>query len=546
LIALRAGSATDIGRVRNSNQDVALVDHELFAVADGMGGHVGGEVAARVAAETLQTAFARQPTVDGLRRAVAEANRAIWRQSQVDTSLRGMGTTLTAIALVHAPDGSPVIALANVGDSRAYVYSDGQMVQVTDDHSLAEEKVRQGELTEAEASVHPHRHILTRALGVASDVEVDLWELRLQAGDRILLCSDGLTNEVTDERIGAILTQAKDPTVAAGELVRIALDAGGNDNVTVVVVDVVADLVPADPSPALAAPAVADPVPAPEPAARQSVEGEALTQAVVVIPSIPAVSTAAGADAPTTANPALGTSAVPTAYPLGVESPPTAAVRLVPGPALPTGGTAAAGGPRRVGGSGPSGSSPSEGSRLVSVSSGTARAPGDDDRRAPTRRERRRNRRRAGIPRLITFRVIIFLVLLAGVVYAGFALVRWYANDDWYVTVENSHLVVFHGRPGGFLWYKPKLMFKSTVTTAEIPTYKLATVKSKVEKPTLTEAKQYITNLHKEYLATQQLSTGVTPNPVTTTTAPVTTTTKPGTTTTRSTSKSTTTTTAKP
>ena len=113
-----------------------------------------------------------------------------------------MGTTLTAIALVGGGDGKDVLALANVGDSRAYVFSGGQMVQVTADHSLAEERMRHGEMTEAEAAVHPQRHILTRALGVSSDVETDMWELQLHSGDRVLLCSDGLSNEVEHRRDG--------------------------------------------------------------------------------------------------------------------------------------------------------------------------------------------------------------------------------------------------------------------------------------------------------------------------------------------------------
>src|SRR5579862_8319715 len=236
---LRSGSASDVGRVRTSNQDVALEDPDLFAVADGMGGHVGGEVAARVAVDTLRAAFQREQTVEGLRRAVAEANRAVWRQGQTERGLRGMGTTLTATALVNEEDGRQVIALANVGDSRAYVFSRDALIQVTADHSLAEEKVRQGQLTEAEAAVHPHRHILTRALGVSSDVDVDLWELHLHPGDRILLCSDGLTNELGDDRIGDVLSTVRDPRNAARSLVKAAIDHGGSDNVTVVIVDVV-------------------------------------------------------------------------------------------------------------------------------------------------------------------------------------------------------------------------------------------------------------------------------------------------------------------
>jgi serine/threonine protein phosphatase PrpC len=528
LIELHAGSATDIGRVRSSNQDVALVDDQLFAVADGMGGHVGGEVAARVAVETLRNAFSRQPTVDGLRRAVADANRAVWRQSQSDTSLRGMGTTLTAMALVRAPDGAPLIALANVGDSRAYVYSGGQLVQVTDDHSLAEEKVRQGELTEAEAAVHPHRHILTRALGVASDVDVDLWELRLQDGDRILLCSDGLTNEVGDDRIGTVLAGTPDPSAAAAELVRIGLDSGGNDNITVVVVDIVGEeeapipvpvvtSVTPPPPPVVAEPvttvvAVTPPPPPPPPSFTQSPDAGHATSAVPVV-----VAGAAGAAS------TVGFAATTT----GAASP---------------GRASAPSGPRRVGGSA------GDGSRLLTTGRGGP-AAFDPDQPPPTRREKRRARRRAGIPRLVTLRVLIFLILLGGVVYGAYYLVRWYANDDWYVAASNTHLVVFHGRPGGFLWYKPSIEEACNVTTSQIPTYLVKTVtKRVVEKPSLAAAASYITNLYQQYLSTQQTSTGQTPNPpaTTTTTAPRTTTTSTttATTTTSSTAPTTTTTTA--
>ena len=203
-----------------------------------MGGHVGGEVAARVAVETLDLAFERAPTVSGLRDAFSEANAAVWHESQVNADLRGMGTTLTAVALVGGDDGHDVLALANVGDSRAYVYSDGRLVQVTADHSLAEERMRHGEMTEAEAAVHPQRHILTRALGVSSEVQTDMWELQLRAGDRVLLCSDGLSNEVGMDEMADILGQVGDPEEAAGRLVEVANEHGGADNITVVIVDV--------------------------------------------------------------------------------------------------------------------------------------------------------------------------------------------------------------------------------------------------------------------------------------------------------------------
>ena len=238
MTVLRSGSATDVGRIRKVNQDLPLERANLYAVADGMGGHAGGEVAARVAVETLQQAFERAPTADGLRAAFDEANQEVWTQSQASPDLRGMGTTLTAIALVGGPGGHDTIALANVGDSRAYVFSRGTLVQVTDDHSLAEERMRHGEMTEAEAAVHPQRHILTRALGVSSEVEPDMWELELHTGDRVLICSDGLSNEVRLDEMASVLDEVDDPEEAAQRLVDVANEHGGADNITVVVVDV--------------------------------------------------------------------------------------------------------------------------------------------------------------------------------------------------------------------------------------------------------------------------------------------------------------------
>ena len=238
MTVLRSGSATDVGRVRPINQDMPLERPNLYAVADGMGGHVGGEVAARVAVETLEQAFEREPTVDGLREAFAEANAAVWHESQANADLRGMGTTLTAVALVGGDDDHDTLALANVGDSRAYVYSDDHLFQVTADHSLAEERMRHGEMTVAEAAVHPQRHILTRALGVSSEVQTDMWELQLRTGDRVLLCSDGLSNEVGMEEMAGVLGEFSDPEEAAGRLVDAANEHGGADNITVIIVDV--------------------------------------------------------------------------------------------------------------------------------------------------------------------------------------------------------------------------------------------------------------------------------------------------------------------
>ena len=238
---LQAGAATDVGRVRQINEDRYLADERLFAVADGVGGHQAGEVASQTSVETLARAFNEgEHTTEGLVAAVEAANQAVWQLAQGSREKRGMGTTLTALALVQ-DDGEEQLALANVGDSRAYMLQQGELTQLTEDHSLVEELVRDGKLTPAEAQVHPQRSIITRALGMEPAIEVDSWEITPYTGDRILLCSDGLTNELSDERIASTLRQLADPQEAAHDLVRQARAAGGSDNITVVVVDVVDD-----------------------------------------------------------------------------------------------------------------------------------------------------------------------------------------------------------------------------------------------------------------------------------------------------------------
>lgn len=239
MTAFRVGSATDPGRVRSNNEDANMISADLFAVADGMGGHQGGEIASALAVQTLR-ATATEATTASLVDGVRLANRAIYQQAGTDEALHGMGTTLCAIRLVDTSEGQ-VLAWVNVGDSRIYLFRDGTLTQLSDDHSLVEDLVRDGQLTADQAKDHPQRNILTRALGIELDVEVDTETVIPYRGDRYLLCSDGLFNEVTENQIAAVLRRLVDPLEAADELVRLALEHGGRDNVTVVVVDVVDD-----------------------------------------------------------------------------------------------------------------------------------------------------------------------------------------------------------------------------------------------------------------------------------------------------------------
>ena len=255
-VQLRAGAATHVGRMRTVNQDayVLLPDRELFVVADGMGGHQGGEVAARIAIETLHLAY-QEPTADALTDAIAVANHRIRNEGDADPNLRGMGTTVVALAVVQedpdpdSPDAEAeadderrqYLLVANVGDSRAYLQRDGGLVQLTEDHSVVADLVREGRISAQEAEVHPQRNVVTRVLGIYDTVDVDLWPIDPVRGDRFLLCSDGLFNEVGLDQIGSVLRRLDDPSEAADELVRLANEGGGRDNITVVVVDVVDD-----------------------------------------------------------------------------------------------------------------------------------------------------------------------------------------------------------------------------------------------------------------------------------------------------------------
>lgn len=237
---LKTFSITDIGQKRKINQDYVFSSEKsvgnlpnLFIVADGMGGHKAGEYASKCTVEIIcdevKKSFEKNPTII-LRKAIEKANDSIRKQAKEDVNLEGMGTTVVAATLM-----GKYLQIANVGDSRLYVINDS-IKQITRDHSLVEEMVRMGGIDRESARNHPDKNIITRAVGVSEEVEVDFFTVELMKEDTILLCSDGLTNMLTDEEILMIMSGQRDIVEQAGKLVDAANEKGGKDNISVVLV----------------------------------------------------------------------------------------------------------------------------------------------------------------------------------------------------------------------------------------------------------------------------------------------------------------------
>jgi len=597
---LRGAAETHTGYVRSINQDLALVSGDLVAVADGMGGHLGGEVAARTAIEELLEAYVRDRTSGGLERATRRANRAVWRQSRVDRKLHGMGTTLTAAALVGTGPGDPGparLVLVNVGDSRAYVFDSEtrSLLQLTEDHSVVEEMVRQGELTHEEAAVHPHRHVLTRALGIDADVSLDIWELIPHVGSRYLLCSDGLTNEVPDDEIAGVLATAAEPREAARELVGRALGHGGMDNVTVVVVDIVdGDEDPAEVPVVLVPPRP----PRPEVPVRDHVD---ITEVIPISgpgrqpdpggapsgalgnaetdPSDPpggswstAVGDAPGDDPPGDAQAGPGAggagSGAASALDASTQLQPTigpdddeVAVAAVVGAAAGGAATVAAGATDVTAPPGasdaldaPPGSRPvRRGGRSMTVrqrptpppidgsiglqagaggfaaaggSTGIAAGPITGSGRpvvlVPTRQ---RNTTR---DRIVTVRVAVFVVVLAGMFAGTAGVVIWFDQSSYFVALHGNSVAIYQGRPGGMLWFKPQLIETSTVKTSDLLPSSITTLRGGITESSLKAAEAVVARLKNERqnalasatTTTLRTTTTTTPFGVTTSTFP--------------------------
>lgn len=431
-LALRAGVASDIGHVRATNQDsyAVLPERGLYVVADGMGGAQGGEVASYLAIETIEESYV-EPTVDALTAAIARANDRIHRAAE-ESGLRGMGTTAVVLARMPAepttgapaPEGSrpdEQLVVANVGDSRAYLFRDGGLTQITEDHSIVGELLRDGRITEEEAEAHPQRNIITRVLGVYPQVKADLWPVDPVRGDRYLLCSDGLFNEVADDQMAAVLRRLADPSDAAAELVRLANEAGGRDNITVIVLDVVDDAGLAE-------------------------------SASAALANVPLRSSSARPD---------------------------------------LAGFCTA----------------------VSAPSAEATATSRRARRGARRAERKA--RRATRTRL-TWRVVLFALLVLGIIGGAFATIQWYGTSTYYVGFHGDEVAIYRGRPGGLLWIDPTLEQDTGITRAEVPARYLPALETGHEHSSLGEARVYVSNIERDIID----STTTTTPPVTTTTAP--------------------------
>ncbi len=512
---LLGATVTHVGNVRESNQDRGHFGGYVAVVADGMGGHQGGETAATIAISEF-VGITDPVGPSGLVELVEDANRAVFERA-ADPDLRGMGTTLVALTLRPA-EGK--ISVVNVGDSRAYVVDGHSLQQLTNDHSLVEDLVRQKRLTPEEAAHHPQRNILTRALGISSHVEVDQFLRQTRIGDRFLLCSDGLFNEVAEEDILRILTSYASPLEAAQILVASALSGAGRDNITVVVVDVVEDGHGGSLTPA----AEANTVPA-MPAGLVDTDPAALSGA--------GADTGQGGGAPPPAGgvpngsgaPAAGRSADagqshrppslarPAGTVLELDTPSAAGTAgLEQQPTVKLGGPGLGLATRAV---------PAPDS-VVAAAEIANEPPGGYATFEPDALEPRRGRR--------AFTLVALGVLLGAVAAAAYLGVGFYNRSIWFVKqVDGGQVVIFNGRPGGLLWLEPEqqpvggpkvdeLIPEARDEVAQQPTFK-----SEAEARAFVDSLTLATEMVKDpaaQLGGVEASTTVPADPNATTTAP--------------------------
>lgn len=480
MISLSWGAASDVGRIRKNNQDSYIADGNVFAVADGMGGHVGGEIASKLAIDVFSEAFSNNesPRLD-IVEVVQNANSAILSRAAREPTLAGMGTTLCLLSVADSDDKYQ-LNLVNVGDSRGYLYRDRELYQLTDDHTLISEMVKSGEISRDEAVVHRARHILTRALGVDQELEIDHWKIEPKTGDVYLLCSDGLTNELTDPEIAQILASDSSAQEKADSLVLGAVQAGGSDNVTCVVVNV--------------------------DSAAESMLSSSGTR-IVELPSqrklrerLESASHSVGADVSDRER-YISDNLLKREQEAKVREEKiskakeyeqrektkrilesdleakltTSSVKVNP---LITSGT-----------------------RSTELSSIPMPLP----KRATEKKHRIGS----------IFRVFLFLAILIVVIGFGISAVGIYADHSYFVGTDGLSIAIYQGRPGGLLWYDPKVYQKTQLTTSDVLPYHLASLKKGVVEPSLSAALAYVHNLSNE---ASQVSTSTATVPTTSTT----------------------------
>jgi len=237
-VELRWAALSDVGRVRKLNEDSMVAEPPVFVVADGMGGHDAGEVASALATNRFESLATSEPLeVDQVSAEVHHAH-ALIQDATIDGKSVHMGTTAVGVFLVDC-DGRPNWLIMNVGDSRSYLFADDRLEQITRDHSYVQELVDTGQISEDEARVHPERNVITQALGLADELQPDFWIRPVRVGERFMICSDGLTGEVEDAEIESVLRSERDPNLAVAALVAAALEHGGRDNVSVILLEVV-------------------------------------------------------------------------------------------------------------------------------------------------------------------------------------------------------------------------------------------------------------------------------------------------------------------
>ncbi len=464
MISLSWGVASDTGRIRKNNQDSYLADGTVFAVADGMGGHVGGEIASKMAIDVFTEAFSETENSPNIVDVVHKANSAILTRALREPKLAGMGTTLCLLS-VSDNENKYQLNLVNVGDSRGYLFRNGELYQLTDDHTLVSEMLRSGEITREQAGSHRARHILTRALGVDPEVEIDHWKIEPKESDLYLLCSDGLTNEMTDPEIVQILARQEPTDAMAQELVNGALANGGSDNVTCIVVRV--STVTS--------------------ASLDSGGGE--KSRIVELPSQTKMR-----ERLKSATRAVGTDIVEREHFLSVSQLQKEREDRDREQRARDNAQRYAGSAVRVN---------------PVISSATTRSPELSAIPMPLPKRATEKKLRFGS----FLRSIIFLLILAIVLAVGVSAVGIYANRSYFVGLDSSRVAIYRGRPGGLLWYNPTLVQETKLNENRVAPYHLPDLEKGVSEPSLAAALAYVNRLSSE---SSQINSAVVPSPSTT------------------------------